>query len=46
MKAHNILYMSEIIFIIVVPFIVFVQMKGYFSRESKLGLCTGRSYGN
>jgi spore germination protein KB len=33
MKAHNILYMSEIIFIIVVPFIFFVQMKGYFSRD-------------
>ena len=33
MKAHNILYMSEIIFIIVVPFIVFVQMKGYLSRD-------------
>lgn len=33
MKAHNILYMSEIIFIIFVPFIVFVQMKGYLSRD-------------
>ncbi|WHT49284.1 hypothetical protein QNH10_06695 [Sporosarcina thermotolerans] len=33
MKAHNILYMSEIIFVVVVPFIVFIQMKGYFSRD-------------
>lgn len=33
MKAHNILYMSELIFIIVVPFIFFVQLKGYFSRD-------------
>ena len=33
MKAKNILYMGEIIFIIVIPFIVFVQMKGYFSQN-------------
>ncbi|WP_252504252.1 GerAB/ArcD/ProY family transporter [Sporosarcina sp. Marseille-Q4943] len=29
MKTMNILYMSEIIFILVVPFILFVQIKGY-----------------
>ncbi|MFS0577496.1 GerAB/ArcD/ProY family transporter [Sporosarcina sp. 179-K 3D1 HS] len=31
MVTKNILYMSEIIFILVVPFIVFVQIKGYLS---------------
>ncbi|MCM3639185.1 spore germination protein [Sporosarcina luteola] len=29
MATRNIIYMSEVIFILVVPFIVFVQMKGY-----------------
>lgn len=31
MASRNILYMSEIILLIVVPFILFVQIKGYFS---------------
>ncbi|MCG7345635.1 spore germination protein [Sporosarcina sp. ACRSL] len=33
MKARNILYMSEIIFIVVVPLIVFIQLKGYINRD-------------
>jgi len=33
MKTKNILYMSEIVFIIVVPFIFFVQMKGYLNKD-------------
>ncbi len=46
MKAHNILYMSEIIFIIVVPFIVFVQLKGYLSRDLNWDYVRSRPYGS
>ncbi|MCM3745612.1 GerAB/ArcD/ProY family transporter [Sporosarcina luteola] len=33
MATKNILYMSEIIFVLVVPFIIFIQIKGYISPE-------------
>lgn len=33
MTARNILYLSEIVFFIVIPFITFILLKGYFSSD-------------
>lgn len=33
MTTRNLLYLGEVVFIIVVPFILFIQMKGYFSTD-------------
>ncbi|MFC5603856.1 GerAB/ArcD/ProY family transporter [Sporosarcina koreensis] len=33
MATKNILYMSEIVFVLVVPFIIFIQIKGYASAD-------------
>ncbi len=35
MTTRNILYMSEIVILIVVPFIIFIQIKGYLSPSLK-----------